>query len=120
MFYNDLIGIRNTNLSHITTGYMYNSPSANIVRVDEVYKGTIASSVFNFANVTKYGLVDNTLTSVFEDFRGPSVFRGYVNSNFPLIIGSFLVDMEAVFTGLVDRSLISGQLSSVCSHSSTQ
>jgi hypothetical protein len=58
-------------VSHITSGYINNSPSKRLVRVNEAFEGvggadgvlngTSASSVFNYANVTKEGLVDNTL-----------------------------------------------------------
>ncbi|KAJ5392471.1 hypothetical protein N7509_007961 [Penicillium cosmopolitanum] len=66
----------NQNLSHITTGYIRNSPSQLLVRADEAYDGTLASSVFNYANSTKEGLVDNTLTS-YDESGKPTVWRGW-------------------------------------------
>ncbi|KAK1254004.1 hypothetical protein MKX08_007999 [Trichoderma sp. CBMAI-0020] len=49
-------------LSHIMTGYIDNSPAKGMVRVNEAYDDAPASSVFNYANVTSDGLVDNILT----------------------------------------------------------
>ncbi|PTB64972.1 hypothetical protein BBK36DRAFT_5433 [Trichoderma citrinoviride] len=49
-------------LSHIMTGYIDNSPTNKIVRVVEAYDDAPASSVFNYANVTTDGLVDNFMT----------------------------------------------------------
>lgn len=111
---------RNQNLSHIQTGYMYNSPAKNLVRVDETFEDGLATSVFNFANVTDDGRVDNTLTSVFKDFAHPQVWRGYVNTNYPLIGADFLAKAGAVFSGLVERDFMPGRVASVCfrSHSS--
>ncbi|OAQ72894.1 hypothetical protein VFPPC_12883 [Pochonia chlamydosporia 170] len=102
----------NQNLSHIQIGYMYNSPSRKLVRVDETFEDGLASSTFDFANITNDGLVDNKLTSVFKDFGHPDVFRGYVNTNYPLIAADFLVKGNAVFAGLVERQLLSGQVAS--------
>ncbi|OAA43777.1 hypothetical protein NOR_04352 [Metarhizium rileyi] len=102
----------NKNLSHIQIGYMYNAPSKNMVRADEVFEDGLATSVFNFANVTSDGLVDNTLTSVFRDFAHPDVWRGYVRTNYPLIRADFLISSEAVFSGLVERALIPGKVAS--------
>lgn len=104
---------RNQNLSHIITGYMYNNPSKNHVRVDETFEDGLASSLFDFSNVTKDGLVDNTLTSVFKDFAHPDVWRGYVNTNYPLIAADFLAKNGAVFAGLVDRQFLEGKVASV-------
>ncbi|KID98644.1 hypothetical protein MAJ_05300, partial [Metarhizium majus ARSEF 297] len=102
----------NQNLSHIQTGYMYNSPAKNLVRVDETFEDGLATSVFNFANVTEDRRVDNTLTSVFKDFAHPQVWRGYVNTNYPLIGADFLAKAGAVFSGLVERDFIAGRVAS--------
>ncbi len=90
-------------MSHISSGYIYNSPSQKMVRATEAYEGAVAISDFNYANVSKDGLVDNTLTSVASNFSNPEVWRGYVNSNYPLFSESFLIDASAVFSGLVRR-----------------
>ncbi|RGP81832.1 hypothetical protein FLONG3_29 [Fusarium longipes] len=93
----------NADLSHITAGYIENSPSKNFVRADEAFDGQLASSYFNYNNVTKSGLVDNTLTTYDPSHTNPSVWRGYVNSNFPIFTKKILVDSGAVFEGLVKR-----------------
>ncbi|KAH7258460.1 hypothetical protein FSOLCH5_007413 [Fusarium solani] len=96
----------NENLSHITTGFIDNSPSKGFVRADEAFDGKVASSLFNYANVTKSGLVDNTLTTYTPGSSKPEVWRGYVNSNFPIFQKDILVKGGAVFEGLVQRKFI--------------
>ncbi|KAK5654560.1 hypothetical protein OQA88_7189 [Cercophora sp. LCS_1] len=99
----------NQDVSRITAGYMTNSPSSSTVRVDEAYKGGLASSLFNYANVTDDGLVDNTLTT-FVPPDSVTVWRGYVSSNFPLFSADFLVSADAVFAGLATRDLVPGKV----------
>ncbi|WZH47217.1 hypothetical protein QYS62_008361 [Fusarium acuminatum] len=96
----------NAELSHITAGYIENSPAKGFVRVDEAYDGELATSYFNYANVTKSGLVDNTLTTYDHKHTKPNVWRGYVNSNFPIFDQNILVKAEAVYQGLVKRDFI--------------
>lgn len=105
--------VRNANLSHITTGYVYNSPSQGFVRVDEAYDGHLASSYFDFSNVTKEGLVDNTLTMYDHESTTPTVWRGYVNSNYPIFQEDILVEAGAVFEGLVKRDFIPSPVAAV-------
>ncbi|KAJ5198478.1 uncharacterized protein N7498_007595 [Penicillium cinerascens] len=93
----------NQNLSHITTGFINNSPSQNFVRVDEAFNGSLASSFFNYANSTKEGLVDNTMTTFGHKSNEPTIWKGFVNSNFPLFPEDILVKNGAVFGGLVRR-----------------
>ena len=95
---------RNADLSHITAGYIENSPSKAFVRADEAYEGEMASSFFDYSNVTEAGLVDNTLTTYDHKSIKPTVWRGYVNSNFPIFDKKILVDSGAVFEGLVNRN----------------
>lgn len=104
---------RNAELSHITAGYIENSPSKGLVRVDEAYDGELATSFFNYANVTKSGLVDNTLTTYDQKHTKPTVWRGYVNSNFPIFDQNILVKAEAVYQGLVKRDFISSPVAAV-------
>jgi hypothetical protein len=113
---------RNTNLSHITSGTIYNSPSQGTVRVDQAYLGAIGSSIFNYANTSQAG-VDNVLTTYMVDnhnlnasLSNPSVFRDYVNPDFPLFTNDFLIQAGAVFGGMVKRDLIGKKVSSVRSH----
>ncbi|KAL4876487.1 hypothetical protein BJY04DRAFT_199761 [Aspergillus karnatakaensis] len=98
----------NANLSHIQVGYIYFSPSQGLVRVDEAYNGDLATSIFNYANTTEEGLVDNTLTSFGAYPDKPTVWRGYVQSNYPLLSDDILTQGDAVFGGLVERELVAG------------
>ncbi len=110
---------RNQNLSHITTGFINNSPSKGFVQVDEAFAtdngagGRLASSYFNYANVTKEGLVDNTLTTYSGNSTKPDVFRGYVDSNFPIFEKDLLVKSGAVFGGLVQRQFVENNVAAV-------
>ncbi|KAK5993673.1 hypothetical protein PT974_07108 [Cladobotryum mycophilum] len=100
----------NQNLSHITAGYMITSPSKNFVRADEAFEGGIATSFFDYSNVTKDGLVDNTLTTYNDGSSALVVWRGYVNSNYPIFAEDILVSAGAVFGGLVRRQFIQGRV----------
>ena len=100
-------------MSHITTGYIKNSPSQRFVRADEATNGTLATSFFNYANVSKEGLVDNTLTTYDPNSSKPNVWRGYVNSNFPVFGEDILIKAGAVFVGLVHRSFIEDHVAAV-------
>ncbi|KAJ0419178.1 hypothetical protein BJY00DRAFT_314247 [Aspergillus carlsbadensis] len=104
----------NTNLSHIQVGYIYFSPSQGLVRVDEAYKGDLATSIFDYTNTTAEGLVDNTLTSFgkYPAQPEPTVWRGYVQSNYPLFTADILVSGDAVFGGLVRRTHVEGLVAS--------
>lgn len=92
------------------TGYIDNSPSKGMVRVNEAYDDAPASSVFNYANVTSDGLVDNVLT--IYNGTTPYVLQGYVNSNYPIFQQDFLVKGDAVFGGIVTRQF-NGDVASV-------
>ena len=105
---------RNENISHITAGYITNSASQGFVRVEEAYDGKLASSFFDYANVTEEGLVDNTLTEYDGNSTEPAaVFRGYVNSNYPIFQNSILTDSDAVFGGLVERRFSNDHVAAV-------
>ncbi|RHZ43941.1 uncharacterized protein CDV56_102991 [Aspergillus thermomutatus] len=99
----------NQNLSHVTSGYIYFSPSQGIVRADEAFDGAMATSVFDYDNMTADGLVDNTMTSFGFDMR-PVVWRGYVLSNYPLFAEDMLVQGGATFGGLVERDIVRGRV----------
>ncbi|KAJ6134205.1 hypothetical protein N7523_000527 [Penicillium sp. IBT 18751x] len=101
----------NQNLSHITAGYITNSPSRGIVLVDEASDSGLASSLFDYANTTQDGLVDNTLSTYSSS--NVDVWRGYVNSAFPLFARDFLVTSQAIFGGLVKRRFHEGHVASV-------
>jgi hypothetical protein len=104
---------RDENLSHITSGYIYNSPAQSLVRVDQAHDGGFGSSVFNYANISSEGLVDNTLTTFHSGSLKPDVWRGYVQPGFPLFAGDILVQAGAAFSGLVRRDLTEGLVASV-------
>ncbi|KAM0257091.1 hypothetical protein ACHAQJ_004555 [Trichoderma viride] len=97
-------------LSHIMTGYINNSPTKGIVRVNEAYNDAPASSLFNYANVTSDALMDNLLT--IYNGSTPYVWQGYVNSNYPIFEKDFLLKDDAVFGGIVTRQF-SGNVASV-------
>ncbi|KAF4995732.1 hypothetical protein FGRMN_4939 [Fusarium graminum] len=96
----------NANLSHIAAGFIENSPSEKFVRVDAATDGEMISSYFNYANVTKEGLVDNTLTTYDHNGSQPNIWRDYVNSNFPAFNKNILVEAGATFEGLVKRDFV--------------
>lgn len=73
----------------------------------------MAFSLFNYANVTKSGLVDNILTTYSPGSNKPEVWRGYVNSNFPIFQKDILVKGGAVFEGLVQRKFIPAPVAAV-------
>ncbi|GAM39476.1 hypothetical protein TCE0_034f11058 [Talaromyces pinophilus] len=104
----------NANLSHITSGYIYNLPDQNQVIANEAYDGNLAASTFNYANISQDGLVDNTVIYIPIDGNdtSPVSYRGYVNPGFPLIKDDFLVSNGAVFGGLVKRELLPHQVAS--------
>jgi hypothetical protein len=81
--------------------------------VDEAFDTQLASSYFNYSNVTKSGLVDNILTTYDHKHTNPSVWRGYVNSNFPIFDKKILVDSGAVFVGLVKREFNTSPVAAV-------
>ncbi|KAJ5359736.1 uncharacterized protein N7496_012149 [Penicillium cataractarum] len=102
----------NNNLSHITSGYIYFSPSQNLVRADEAYDGGLASSIFDYSKTNKEGLVLNKLTSYEVNSTDPTVWMGYVMSNYPLFTEDFLIRGDAVFGGLVKRNLLTKHVAS--------
>lgn len=100
-----LTDTRNVNISHITSGFLYNSPTLKKVRVDEAYDTTIASSLFNYNNISSDGLVSNIMYSFSPSIASkPTFFSDFVNPNFPLFAEDMLVSNEAVYTGLIERA----------------
>jgi hypothetical protein len=105
---------RNENLSNIAAGYIVNSPSKGVVQAYITSKNGLESSVFNYAKVTKAGLVDNTLiTYTANSSAPPTVWRDYVNSNFPVFEKTILIDSSAVYTGLVTRRVVEDPVAAV-------
>ena len=98
--------VRNVNLSHISAGVLYNSPTANKVRADESYDMNIASSLFDYNNLSSDGLVSNTVYDFTPSILSkPIIFNGYVDSNYPLFTQDILQSNSGVFTGVVDRPM---------------
>jgi hypothetical protein len=87
---------------------MYNLPKQHQVRIDQAYDGFLSGSVFNYANISKEGLVDNIVIYFPSNgnYNKPQVFRGYVNPGFPLLMDDLLVSYNATFGGLTYRDLI--------------
>ncbi|EEA27237.1 hypothetical protein EYB25_001757 [Talaromyces marneffei] len=82
----------NSNLSHITSGYIYNLPDQEQVIANEAYAGNLAASTFNYANISQDGLVDNIIIYIpidGNDTASSAMYRGYVNPGFPLIKDDF-------------------------------
>jgi hypothetical protein len=80
----------------------------------------LQSSVFNYANVTDQGLVDNVVTTYPDDAAGPpTVWRDFVNSNYPIFEATVLQKSGAVFAGLVERRIVEGSVAAVRAPSPT-
>jgi hypothetical protein len=91
---------RDANVSHIASGFIYNSPSRSKVRVDEAYDSTLGSSLFDYTNVTQGG-VANRLWSLSPAITSPpECFQGFSNPAFPLISEDILVANEAIYGGV--------------------
>lgn len=109
-------------MSHITAGFLRNSPSERLVRLDYVFDGQLATSLFNFTNTTTVQIpgsnrtitmVDNTQVTASDGLTKKAEFRDYVISNYPLIGPGFLVEHAAVFAGFAKRDLVHERLASV-------
>lgn len=58
--------------------------------------------------------MDNIVTTYSDDSGNPpSVWRDYVNSNYPIFEETILVDAGAVFAGQVKRRIVQGQVAAV-------
>ncbi|KAJ9639322.1 hypothetical protein H2199_006355 [Coniosporium tulheliwenetii] len=91
------------NVSHIASGYIYNSPSNQKVRADVTSDSGFASSLFDYTNISSEGLVSNTLYNLEPCIAAPpQLWQGYVNPTFPLFSTDILVTSNAVFGGIVD------------------
>jgi hypothetical protein len=114
LFYKLTYSLRDSNVTNIAAGYILNSPSQRIVRVYVTSKSGLESSNFDYANVTKEGLVDNIVTTYSDDSENPpTVWRDYVNSNFPIFEETILANSGAVFAGLVERRIVKGLVAAV-------
>ena len=100
--------IRNDNVSHIVSGYWYNSASHGQVRIDETYAGAFGSSLFDYTDMNAEGAVKNRQIIVAPSVGStPSCFDEYVEQpGFPLITKDFLQAASATFGGIVTDPLI--------------
>ncbi|KAF7513928.1 hypothetical protein GJ744_006542 [Endocarpon pusillum] len=99
------------NVSHIASGFVYNSPSQRKVRVDEAYDSTFGSSLLDYTNVTQEGVANRLWTLSPAITSPPACFEGFTNPAFPLISDDFLVANNAIYGGEMDDAL-SGKVSS--------
>ena len=90
----------NKDLSHIASGFWYSSPSVKKVRIDEAYESTLASSLFDYNNVTSAG-VNNILWSLTPSIASqPQYYVGYQSlPSFPLFVEDLLVASNAIYAG---------------------
>ncbi|KEF63760.1 uncharacterized protein A1O9_01738, partial [Exophiala aquamarina CBS 119918] len=95
-------------VSHITSGYWYNSATQGKVRVDEAYEGEFASSLFDYTDVTPDGQVLNKLRLVGPSVgSSPTCFVDHVeNAGFPLITADILKTNNAAFGGIVNDPVV--------------
>ena len=90
---------RNDNLSHITAGFIYSSPTQKKIRADQAYDGVLGSSLFDFGNTTQDG-VANTLWELKPAINSPpEIWQGFVQPTFPILSPDFLIQLDAVFAG---------------------
>ena len=105
----------NADISHIASGYIYCSPSAEKVRVDETYDSALGSSLFDYTNVTSEG-VSNTLWLLSPSLTSvPQFYTGYQVPAFPLIPTDLLVNNNAVYAGRTTDQY-AGEVTKVLSH----
>ncbi|PNP81267.1 hypothetical protein FNYG_05299 [Fusarium nygamai] len=93
----------NQRTSVIVAGYLENSGSQGIIRVDQAYDGSLTSSVYDYNNMTDDTMVDHTMNTFQSGASCPKVSRGYDNITFPLFSKDMLIKGGAVFTGSVTR-----------------
>ena len=95
--------LRDESVSHIASGFLYNSGANKKVRVDEAYNSTLASSLFDFTNVTSDGLVRNDLFIIAPSIASkPTCTQFLANAAFPLVPTDLLTANNAVFAGLAE------------------
>ena len=103
---------RNVNVSHIASGYIYNSPSNNKVRVDETYDTALGSSLFDYDNVTDEGISNIVWMLSPAVASQPDFSTGYVVPAFPLIPTDLLVAGNAVYAGVIQDPYV-GEMTAV-------
>ena len=103
-----LTGCRDSEVSHITAGYWYNSAEHGKIRVDEAYDGSLASSLCDFTDMNADGGIMNHLITVGPSMGSePSCFDDYLQApGFPLITEDFLKSANATFGGVIQEPLL--------------
>jgi hypothetical protein len=91
---------RDSNVSNIASGFIYNSPSQAKVRVDEAFDSTFASSLFDYTNITQGGVANQIWSLSPAITSPPQCFEDYVNPAFPLITEDLLVANNAIYAGM--------------------
>jgi hypothetical protein len=103
----------NENVSHIASGFIYNSPAHKKVRVDETFDSALGSSLFDYTNVTQKGVANRQWILSPAVASPAQCFQGYVNPAFPLISAELLIASGAVFGGVVEDPFV-GSVATVC------
>jgi hypothetical protein len=94
---------RSSSFSHISSGYLYHSPTYSKVRADASYDSSIISSLFDYTNTNSDNLVWNTLYTIEPSVSAtPKIWTGFVKPAWVLFEEDVLVKSNAVFTGVVD------------------
>ncbi|MCJ1472122.1 hypothetical protein MMC13_000769 [Lambiella insularis] len=96
------------NVSHVASGYWYNSATHGKVRVDETYDGAFASSLFDYTDVNAKGQVLNKLWTVQPSVGSPpTCFTEHLpDPAFPLVTSDLLKSNQAVFGGVVNDPVV--------------
>ncbi|KAK9761942.1 hypothetical protein K7432_012776 [Basidiobolus ranarum] len=90
-------------LSHISSGAFYVSFVQKKVRVDLANEKSFSSSLFNYNNQTKEGLVSNKMFSYNENLaKDPTCMDYYVEPSVPLFPTDVLISSNGVYAGLAD------------------
>lgn len=108
--YNGVFGLSLTNalfrsstFSHISSGYLYHSPTYSKVRADASYDSSIVSSLFDYTTTNRDNLVWNTLFTIEPSVSAaPKIWTGFVKPAWALFEEDILVKSNAVFAGVVD------------------
>ena len=104
---------RDNEVSHIVTGYWWNSAANGKIRVDEVYDGAFGSSMFDFTNSSDGSALNKQYLIGPNVGSTPSCFVGQVSQpGFPLLTADLLQSTHAVYGGIVQDQW-AGQVTSV-------
>jgi len=106
---------RSSSFSHISSGYLYHSPTHSKVRADASYDSSTVSSLLDYTNTNDDNLVWNTLYTIEPSVSAaPKIWTGFVKPAWALFEEDFLVKNNAVLAGVVDDRWL-GPVASVSS-----